>query len=80
MEEQDIKYIIWHENRHMYQWSQIEKLDKGERFFETKKIIEKWKYETYHYIPNTPATEYRHMKQEIEIDAYALYIFFWPDS
>lgn len=55
----------------MYQWSQIEKLDKGERLSVTKEIIEKWKYETYHYIPNTPATEYRHMKQEIEIDAYA---------
>lgn len=70
-ESQDIYYIIWHEIRHMYQWSQIEKLDKGERLSEAKEIIEKWKYETYNYIPNTPKTENQHMKQEIEIDAYA---------
>lgn len=76
--EQDIKYIIWHEMRHMYQWSQIEKLHNSQHFEETTNIISQWQNELVNYIKNTPETEERHMKQEMEIDAYAfaLYMLF----
>lgn len=77
-DEQDIKYIIWHEMRHLYQWSQIEKMHRNIPLNESEKIIQKWEYEMLRYTPNTPATEEKHMKQEMEIDAYtfALYMLF----
>ncbi len=72
---QDLHYIIWHETRHLYQWSQIEKMHTGQPILDAPKVIAAWEYNLRNYIPNTKSTEYAHMKQEMEIDAYAFAVY-----
>lgn len=74
----DYNYIIWHEMRHMYQWSQVLSFAQKLPTKADAKTINKWEYEFKHYISNTPATIDKHMKQDVEIDAYAfaLYMLF----
>lgn len=74
-DEQDLHYIIWHETRHLYQWSQIEKMYMGKPCLDDLKVIKQWDYEMRNYISNTPATEYKHMKQDMEIDAYSFAVY-----
>lgn len=74
-DEQDLHYLIWHETRHLYQWSQIEKMHMGQTYLDDLKVIRQWEYEIKNYIYNTPATEYAHMKQDMEIDAYSFAVF-----
>lgn len=73
--EVDYGYIIWHEMRHMYQRSQVLRLANKAPIRADEKTIRRWDYEFHHYIPNTPTTEYKHMKQDIEIDAYAFALY-----
>jgi len=74
-DEQDLHYLIWHETRHLYQWSQIEKMHTGKPCLDALKVIQQWEYELKNYIYNTPRTEYAHMKQDMEIDAYSFAVF-----
>lgn len=77
-EEQDLKYLIWHETRHAYQRTQIGLYQQGLPTDEVRKRVKKWAYEFEHYIQNSPEYEQAHMNQDIEIDAYAfaLYLLF----
>lgn len=68
---QDIKYIIWHEVRHMYQQQQIKQLVENQACSENIAVVNQWANEWNHYIPNTAATENHHFEQRIEVDAYA---------
>lgn len=72
---QDLHYIIWHETRHLYQWSQIEKLNYHLSVVDDVDVIKMWEYNMRNYIYNTKETEYAHMKQEMEIDAYAFAVY-----
>ena len=74
-DEQDIKYLVWHETRHAYQKTQIEKQKQGFPTSEARKRIKKWKWEFENYIPNELNTEEAHMTQDIEIDAYAFAVY-----
>ena len=68
---QDIKYIIWHEIRHMHQLQQIELLKEGQSCNENRSVVSRWQLEWSNYVSNTPETEAHHFRQHIEIDAYA---------
>lgn len=74
-DDQDLHYLIWHETRHLYQWSQIEKMHMGQPYLDDLKVIRQWEYELKNYIYNTPTTEFAHMKQDMEIDAYSFAVF-----
>ena len=74
-DKQDLHYLIWHETRHLYQWSQIVKMHTGQPSLDNLKVVRQWEYELKNYIYNTPATEYAHMKQDMEIDAYSFAVF-----
>lgn len=67
---QDIKYLIWHEMRHMYQQRQVSNLDNGGKLTEPRQVVQQWKHEFQNYIPNTEQTENAHFHQSIEFDAY----------
>lgn len=71
----DIKFLLRHEARHMYQMSQIEKLHTGEETQEKVETIQQWAYEFMHYISNTPGKEIQHFQQECEQDAYVFATF-----
>lgn len=71
VDNQDIKYIIWHEIRHMYQLQQTKQLVGYQPCCESISVVNQWLYEWNNYIPNTVETETEHFKQHIEIDAYA---------
>lgn len=71
----DIKFLLRHEARHMYQMSQIEKYQTGEKTQEKLETIRQWAYEFTHYIPNTPGTEVQHFQQACELDAYVFATF-----
>ncbi len=72
---QDLHYILWHETRHLYQWSQIEKMHLGLPIQDDVSVVQEWEYNIHHYIYNTKDTETAHMKQEMEIDAYAFAVY-----
>jgi len=58
-----------------YQRSQVMRLANKALIKADEKTIRRWDYEFHHYIPNTPTTEYKHMKQDIKIDAYAFALY-----
>jgi len=66
----DIRYILRHETRHLYQFNQIEKLHQGKPIEQSPEVILKWEREFNQYISNTPATEKAHFEQSCEFDAY----------
>ena len=68
---QDIKYLIWHEVRHIYQKNQIDRLFEHKQTHEKTEVLLRWQFEFSNYIPNTPSSEVAHFNQHIEIDAYA---------
>lgn len=53
-DELDLRYLIWHEVTHLYQWSQIEKLESRYKLSKTEDKVLKWKYEICNYISNEP--------------------------
>lgn len=74
-EERDIKGILRHEARHLYQRSQVRKYLEGLPISEDPKKIEEWAKNFQFYIPNTPMTEVQHFKQACEYDAYVYSTF-----
>lgn len=72
---QDLYYILWHETRHLYQWSQIEKMHTALPVQDDVSVINEWENNLRHYISNTKETETAHMKQEVEIDAYSFAVY-----
>ena len=47
----------------------------GQPYLDDLKVIRQWEYELKNYIYNTPTTEFAHMKQDMEIDAYSFAVF-----
>ncbi len=74
-DEQNLKYIVWHEVRHLYQLAQIEKSESDSSNYEDLQTVNQWKNNFDHYIYNTKGTIIAHMNQEIEIDAYSFAVY-----
>lgn len=74
-EERDVKFILRHEARHLFQRNQIEKLASGKKTEVDPSIIRQWALNFDHYISNTPFTERLHFQQPCEIDAYVYATF-----
>lgn len=69
--EDDIRFFVIHELRHVYQHMQIEKLKAGEQVTEDIDVIKRWDDEFEHYILNRgdPESRKANLMQEVEMDA-----------
>jgi hypothetical protein len=75
-DETEVRLLIYHEMRHVYQRPEIEKLKKGIPTTENLPIIYQWEKEFSHYQRNEGGgSELGYYKQFIEIDAYAFGIY-----
>ena len=76
-DEQDIRDIIHHEARHLYQWYQVNKYRSGIKTDENERIVKQWSDNLLpgNYICNTPRTEIQYFKQPVEFDAYCYSTF-----
>lgn len=71
----ELKAILYHEVRHLYQMSEIKKFELKERTKESSEIIKKWKDNLYNYIRNVNENiDYYTQPIEIDAIAYAFYL------
>ena len=73
--ERDMKGLLRHEARHLYQRSQVRKYREGLPISEEPIKIEEWEKNFRSYIPNTPMTEVQYFMQACEYDAYVYSTF-----
>lgn len=76
-DEEDIRFLIRHEARHLYQRNQVEMLQTGKPLFETRDTVMQWarNLASGNYIENTPETELQYFQQLCEFDAYCFATF-----
>ena len=76
-DEYDVKLMLRHEARHLYQQNQIEKLSLGKPVAEDANMILQWDNEFIpdNYVSNMPGKEREHFTQACEIDAYVFASF-----
>lgn len=75
IDQTELKAILYHEVRHLYQMSEINKFELGEKTKESSEIIKKWRDNFSNYIRNINEN-IDYYKQPVEIDAiaYAFYL------
>ncbi|MBE6006012.1 MAG: hypothetical protein E7238_02430 [Sarcina sp.] len=76
-EEEDVRFLIRHEARHLYQRNQVEMLREGKPLVENRNTVLQWarNLSPGNYISNTPETEIQYFRQPCEFDAYCFATF-----
>ena len=70
----EIEYLLMHETRHIFQHCEINRLNNGEETILDKEIVEKWAYESKHYIKALDENNIenpKYFEQDMEMDAFA---------
>lgn len=75
-DETEVRMLIYHEIRHLYQRLEVKNFREGKSTKEPLPVLLKWQYELTHYQRNEGgATTLRYYSQSIEIDAYAFAVY-----